>query len=249
MAMSRSSISTAVVLGVILLTIAAVLGPTAGLTQTETATIDTVTVTAAGTVEGRPDLATISFGIRARAATAEAAMDELARRQNAVIDNIRAVGLAQDEVTTGNIGLQEACHYDRDLDRQVCSGFVARTSVHAETSDFDLVGQIIDAGVEGGATSVEDVNFERTEENQAIQDALAQAMDLARTKAEVLATRAGRQLGRAMVIEEGGSRRPVFATAETFGRVAGGGVAASAFVINPPDRITRVRIVVTFALN
>lgn len=247
--MSRNSISMAAVLGVVVLTMAAVLAPTAGLTQTDTATVDTVTVTAAGKVEGRPDLASISFGIRTRNATAEGAMDELADRQNRVIDNIRALGLAQDEVTTGNIGLQEACRYDRDLDRVVCSGFVARTSVHAETTDFDLVGRIIDAGVEGGATSVEDVNFERTEENQAIQDALAQAMDLARTKAEVLATRAGRQLGRAMVIEEGGSRRPVFDTAETFGRAAASGEAASAFVINPPDKITRVRIVVTFALN
>lgn len=247
--MSRSSISMAVVLGVVVLTMAAVLAPTAGLTQTDTATIDTVTVTAAGKVEGRPDLASISFGIRARAATAEGAMDELARRQNAVIDNIRALGLPQDDVTTGNIGLSEDCHYDRDVDRVVCSGFVARTSVRAETTDFDEVGAIIDAGVEGGATSVNDVDFEKTEENQAIQDALAQAMALATTKAEVLATGANRQLGRVLVIEEGGSRRPVFSTEQAFGSIAGGGTAARNLVINPADQITRVRIVVTFALN
>ncbi|MDQ3963192.1 MAG: SIMPL domain-containing protein [Actinomycetota bacterium] len=247
--MSRSSISMAVVLGVVVLAIAAVLAPTAGLTQTDTATIDTVTVTAAGKVEGRPDLATIHFGIRARHATASGAMDELARRQNAVIDNIRALGLAQDEVTTGNIGLEEACRYDRDLDRVVCSGFVARTSVRAETTDFDLVGRIIDAGVEGGATSVNNVAFEKTEENQAIQDALAQAMDLATTKAEVLATGAGRELGRVLVIEEGGSRRPTFSTRDAaFGTAASGGAIAN-LVINPADRITKVRIVVTFALN
>jgi uncharacterized protein YggE len=247
--MSRRSISAAAVVGILAVILAAVLVPTAGFGQTDsTTTLDTVTVTAAGTVEGRPDLATITFGIRTRAAMAEATMDELAARQNAVIDNIRALGLPPEDVTTGNIGLQEACRYDRDLDRTVCSGFVARTSVRAETSDFDLVGPIIDAGVEGGATSVGGVNFERTEENEAIQEALAEAMDLARTKAEVLATRAGRQLGRAMVIEEGGSRRPVFETDEVFARASGGGTTA-ALVINPADRITRVRIVVTFALN
>ncbi|HEV3472645.1 MAG TPA: SIMPL domain-containing protein [Actinomycetota bacterium] len=246
--MSGRSGSAIGVLVIVALIATAVLVPTAGFGQTDTATLDTVTVTAAGTVEGRPDLATITFGIRTRAATAEATMEELAARQNAVIDNIRALGLPPEDVTTGNIGLQEACRYDRDLERTVCSGFVARTSVRAETSDFDLVGPIIDAGVEGGATSVGGVNFERTEENEAIQEALAEAMDLARTKAEVLATRAGRQLGRAMVIEEGGSRRPVFDTDEVFARASGGGTAA-AFVINPADRITRVRIVVTFALN
>lgn len=246
--MSGRTVSLAAVVGVIVLTLAAILAPTAGLTQTDTTPQDTVTVTAAGKVEGRPDLAAVSFGIRGKAATAKGAMDELSARQNEVIDALRATGLTEEQVTTGNISLGPACHYDRSLRRTVCQGFVARTSVRAETDDLDAVGEIIDAGVAAGANSVNDVSFERTSDSEAIKEALAQAMDLALAKAEVLATRAGRQLGRALVIEEGGAERPVFSAAG-MDFANGRGVAAGGIVINPADKITKVRIVVTFALS
>ena len=231
-----------------MLTLAAILVPTAGITQTDATPQDTVTVAAAGNVEGRPDLASVSFGIRGRADTAKGAMDELSALQNSVIDALRATGLTNQQVTTGNLSLGPACHYDGNLDRTVCQGFVGRTSVRAETDDLNSVGAIIDAGVVGGATSVNDVSFERTSEDDAIEEALAQAMELATAKAQVLATGAGRQLGRAIVIEEGGTRRPVFSTSDaTFGVAASSGTSSISF--NPPDKITKVKIVVTFALN
>jgi uncharacterized protein YggE len=234
---------------VAVLTLVAILAPTSGLTQTDATPQDTVTVTAAGRVEGRPDLAAISFGIRGRAATASAAMNELSAEQNAVIDALRTrAGLPEEQVTTGNVALGRACHYDGNLRRTVCEGFVARTSVRAETDDLDVVGDIIDIGVDAGASSINDVSFERTSEDDAIRQALAQAMALAKSKAETLATGAGRQLGRALVIEEGGSQRPVFSTANAvYGSVAAAPNAR--LVINPADQITKVRIIVTFALN
>jgi len=246
--MARHRVSIAVAVALMALVAAAILAPSPGLGQTGEAAIDTVTVTAAGKVEGRPDLASVSFGIRQKDATASGTMDALSARQTAVIDALRATGLSQEQITTGNISLDEACHYDRSLRRTVCEGFVARTSVRAETTDFDAVGGIIDAGVDAGATSVNDVSFERTEDNEAIKEALDEAMGLAIAKAEVLATSSGRTLGRAMIIEEGGAQRPVFSTSDALGAPAARGSAAG-FVINPPDQITKVRIVVTFALN
>lgn len=247
--MGRRPVSIAVLAAVGALLAAAVLAPTASLGQTTETIQDTVTVTAAGKVEGRPDLASVSFGIRSKEATAQAAMEELARRQNSVIDALRATGLAEDEVTTGNISLGAACHYDGQLRRTVCEGFAGRTSVRAETTDLDAIGEVIDAGVSGGATSVNDVSFERTEDSEAIKEALAQAMDLATAKAQVLATESGRTLGRAIVIEEGGAQRPTFSSGDAaFGAVAGGTFARN-LVINPADEITKVRIVVTFALS
>lgn len=246
--MSRRRGSVAVLVALAALLAVAVLAPTAGLSQTTEATPDSVTVTAAGKVEGRPDLAVVSFGVKARGTTAEATMNELSARQNGVIDALRATGLAEDEITTGNISLNESCRYDRELRRTVCEGFVAHTSVRAETRDLEAIGEVIDAGVAGGASSVNNVSFDRTEENEAIKEALAQAMDLAIAKAQVLATRAGRTLGRAIVIEEGGAQRPVLRSFDVAASTSGTS-AARGLVINPPDQLTKVRIVVTFALN
>lgn len=127
--------------------IVALVVPGTGSAQTETTTRDTVTVTAVGTVEGRPDLAAVNFGIRAVAATGSAAIDELARRQEAVIGALEdGLGLPDEDVRTGNISVRRNCRYNRSLERNVCEGYQARTSVRAETRSLDQVGDIIDAG-------------------------------------------------------------------------------------------------------
>ena len=230
------------------LVVAALVLPGIGTAQTTTAERDTVTVTAIGKVEGRPDLAAVHFGIRGVAATAQGAMETLARRQNAVIDALEdGLGLGDEAVRTGNISVRRNCRYDRRLERTVCNGYAARTSVRAETRDLDQVGAIIDAGIAAGASSLNGVNFERTENDQAIQEALAQAMDLARAKAEALATSAGRTLGRVMVIQEGGAQRPIFDGQAAFNAL--GTADVSGITIDPSNDITRVVIVVTYALD
>lgn len=245
MARRRASLATAIVVaGLVLL---AVVAPSISSAQTDTTQQDTVTVTAVGRVEGRPDLASVSFGVRGIDPSAEQAMDLLASRQSALIDALHGLGLTEDEVTTGNISLRRNCRFDRTLERTVCRGYLARTSVRAETTDLDQVGKIIDTGVRAGAGSLHGVSFERTEDDAAIAEALAQAVDLATAKARALADRAGRELGRVMVIEEGGARRPVFAEARALGGAASG--FASDIVVNPPAEVTKVVIVVTFALN
>ena len=239
-----------VVAVVVALVAGAMIVPGTSSAQTETTTQDTVTVSAVGTVEGRPDLAAVNFGIRAVASTGSGAIDELARRQDAVIDALeQGLGLADDDVRTGNISVRRNCRYDRELERTVCNGYQARTSVRSETRSLDQVGAIIDAGIEAGASSLEGVSFERTENDEAIRDALTQAMELARAKGQALAAAEERNLGRVMVIEEGGAQRPIFGNA-SFDRVASGSGEAAGYVdIDPRDDITRVVIAVTYALD
>lgn len=244
MARRRLSLATAAVAAG--LVGAALMRPAIGTAQT-TGERDTVTVAAVGKVEGRPDLAVVHLGISATDESAQLAMDELARRQNAVIDALEnGVGLADDQVRTGNITLRRNCRYDRSLERTVCRGYAARTSVTAETTDLDQVGTIIDAALRAGARALNGVSFERTEDDAALREALAQAMELARAKADTLARSAGRTLGRVMVIEEGGARRPVFAAADAAFGTAG---STPELDIDPSDSVTRVVIAVTFALD
>lgn len=224
----------------------AVVVPGVSSAQTQTTTQDTVTVTAVGKVEGRPDLASVTFGVRGKADTAQGAMDLLAQRQSSLITALEGMGLPDDAVTTGNLSLRENCRYNRTLERTVCEGYLARTTVRAETTDLDLVGDIVDTGVKAGASSINNVSFERTEEDAAVDEALRQAVGIADAKARALAEAAGRQLGRVMVIEEGGASRPSFGAADAaFGRTA----ALGGFSFDPPDEVTRVTIVVTYALN
>lgn len=72
-------------------------------------------------------------------------------------------------------------------------------------------------------------------------------MGLARSKGEALAAAEQRTLGRVMVIEEGGAQRPIFSNGSF--DVAAGASSASGIQIDPRDDITRVVIVVTYALD
>jgi uncharacterized protein YggE len=174
-------------------------------------------------------------------------MDELARRQNAVINALEnGLGLADEQVRTGDVTLRRNCRYDRNTRRQVCSGYRAATTITAETNDLDQVGAIIDAALRAGANALNGVSFERTQDDEALKEALAQATELARSKAETLASSSGRDLGRVMVIEEGGAQRPIFSG--DFGD-AGRASLAGEVSFDPPDEITRVILVVTYALN
>lgn len=243
--MSRRLVLTATAAAMAALLALAVLTPLPGLGQTET-TAETVTVTAAGEVEGEPDLATVSFGIREQAPEAEEAMDRLAAATDQVFDALIGIGIPERDIETTDVSL--FADYDRVDGSRVFVGYVASTAIRVETRNLDEIGTIIDTGVRAGADSVRGISFERTNQNEAIQEALRKAMDLARIKAETLATRAGRQLGRALVITEGGARPP---QPQSFG-IAGGAAAdvvARNIRISPPDQITRVRIVVTFALQ
>lgn len=243
----RSRLTLGIVVAVAALAIAAVVMPLPGRTQTEsTAYPETVTVTAAGKVEGRPDLATVSFGIREEAQSADEAMDRLAVSTDRVFDALLGAGLSEDQVTTQDVELYK--DYDYVDDRRVFVAYVAATGIRAETRNLDEIGKIIDVGVEAGANSVRGINFERTNQNEALQEALRQAMNLATMKAQELATTAGRQLGRALVIEEGGARAPSppQPLARSISADAGG---VAAIRISPPSQTTLVRIVVTFALS
>lgn len=241
----RAAITASVLIAGLVLV--ALLAPGISSAQTEATAQDTVSVTAVGKVEGRPDLASISFGVNGKAETAQGALDQLAQRQRSLIAALENLALAEDAVTTGNLSLRENCRYNRTLERVVCNGYVARTTVRAETTDLDQVGEIVDTGVQAGAGSVNNVSFERTEDDAAVDEALRQAVAIAQAKARALAEAAGRQLGRVLVIEEGGAQRPNFGE-ETFARNLSAD-AAGGISFQPPDEVTRVSIVVTYALN
>ncbi len=219
-----------------------VFGPTFGATQTDDLQ-ETVTVSATNVIEVPPELAEVTLSIRVAGATAEAVGDELAARTNRVVDAMKDAGFTENQLSVGNVSIRQR----RDRDGNVI-GFVGRTAVSVETEDLDALGSIIDIGLGAGATGVRGVKFDVKDNSDAIKEALRRAMNFATEKARVLAETAGRQLGRALVIREGGTSepRPQVFDAAVAGRVGGG---TRAFPFIPPDLTVRARIEATFALQ
>src|SRR6266545_3694113 len=81
-----------------------------------------------------------------------------------------------------------------------------QTTIH----DLSSVGSVIDAAVNAGADSVNDISFQLSNPNTIRTDALSQAVTGARSKAEALARAAGAEVVRVVTIDEQNFRPPVY---------------------------------------
>jgi uncharacterized protein len=185
--------------GLLLVTaaLAGVLRPDGAGAADPTTPTDTVTVTGTGSVEAVPDRAEVSAGVESRAATARAALSANGAAMQKVLAALEASG--GKDVTTQAVSLSTAV----DQNGQP-SGFVASNVVSAETTLADA-GALVDAAVAAGANTVYGPSLSRSDADALYRQALAKAVADAAERASVLATAAGRSLGRVTAIAEAGS--------------------------------------------
>jgi uncharacterized protein len=238
-------------------------GPTIASAQQQQPTqTDTVTVAASREVDIEPDLGSVALGVVAHAKEAQTAADKLTNRARRVIQAIKSLGFTDDEIDTFDVQLDRTClsqcrdpnPEDKKVPRPVL-GYRGSAGVRVETERLDALGRIIDAGVQAGATRVRGVSFDVKDRAEAVKEALRQAMLFATDKARILAETGGRQLGRALVIEEGRTQAPErfdatqeFRTASAAGTAGGSGGGTNPFPIEPPTLSASARVTVTFEL-
>lgn len=173
-----------------------VAGPTAAQeTPRPSATPAEVVVTGRGEVRLPPDRGALELSVETRARTAAEAGAENARRQRAVLDTLRRLGLASDDISTVGYGISPDWRSESGdrPPRQV--GYVARNGVRVELRDLDRLGSIIDAALAAGANGVGAVHFRSSREGEAQLAALDSAVTQARARAAVMARAAGGTLG------------------------------------------------------
>ena len=162
-----------------------------------------------------PDRALIDIGVQTRAATAEQAAAENARRVQAVLAALRALGIAAEQLTTVNYSVYPEMRYDeRQGDREPrIVGYNVVNSVRAELRRQELVGPAIDAALKAGANVIHSLSFFSSDPAPARREALQRAVEKARGDAEALARAAGGRLGRLLELatsEGGGAPQPMF---------------------------------------
>lgn len=160
-----------------------------------------ISVTGQGEVRVVPDRATLVLGVQSRARTASAASADNASRQRAIIDTLRAMGLASEQITTANYSVHPETRYDTASRRTVVSGYVVNNSVRVELRSVDQVGKVIDAALAKGANQISSLDFYQSNPDSTRRIGLAQALTRARADAEVIARAAGGTLGRLLEVQ------------------------------------------------
>ena len=232
--MKRALLLALALLGIVAL--AGTVGlPGRAVAQQQPATAsDTLTVSGTGTVSAVPDEAQLSFGVETRRPTAQAAVAANGEAMRKVISALKKAGAR--DVTTQWVSV-----YPYTANDGTVQGYVASNTVSAK-SDVADAAVLIDAAAEAGANQVSGPGFTSTGAEALYRRALAQAVDQARARAEVLAKAADRSLGSITAIVEGGAQ-PV----PMYDRAAA--PAAASTPIEPGQQETTATVSVTFSLR
>jgi len=160
----------------------------------------TIVTTGEATVQRAPDVAYIGIAVETRAAAPRLAQQQNADAMTAVLKRLGDSGIARDALKT--TGLRVEQEFDYPNGRRTPRGFVARNAVEARIDDVAKAGEIADAAVQGGATSLTGIRFELKDRAAAEREALRLAVADARARAEAAAAGVGRSVGQVMKIEE-----------------------------------------------
>jgi uncharacterized protein YggE len=203
-----------------------------------------VSVTGAGTVSARPDVAEVATGVITQAPTAGKALAQNSAVMEKVLKAVSALGIADKDVQTSSInvvpqrrqGKQES--YPPDI-----TGYEVSNQLRVKVRDLAMLGRLLDELVTQGANNLGGIHFSVAEPAPLLDQARAKAVADARRKAEVYATTAGVKLGRVLSIREATAVVP---RPEAFQMRA---MAASAVPVAPGEQEFQASVDITYAIE
>lgn len=158
-------------------------------------------------VKAVPDRAFISLATTGKANQPAVAQRQASDAMNAVQQKLRESGLPSDAVRTTRLDLQ--AQYDYQNGKRVPRGYEATNAVEIRVDQLDRLGQMLDAVVASGVTSIDGIRFDLKDRESLEREALKRAVADARARAEAAASGAGLTIDSVIRIEDlGGLREP-----------------------------------------
>jgi len=167
----------------------------------------TIVVSGTGRVAVQPDVADLRLGVTVAKPTVEAARGEAAATMDAILRAVDGAGVARADVRTAMLSVQPRYDY-RDGRAAVLTGYEIANVVEVSVRDLSALGDVIDATLTAGATSMDALSFRLADPRPAEREARRQAMAEARSRADVLAEAAGVTVQGVSDIVEGQPVRP-----------------------------------------
>ncbi len=175
-----------------------------------------VNVRGSGSVFGEPDVAVLTLGVEAEAASVGEARTQAATAMDAMLSTLKDGGVEDDDIQTTRFSVQP--RFDFIDGRQILRGFVVSNVVTAKIRTIDDTGDLIDAAVDAGGdlARVQNLRFTIDDPSALEDEARRLAMQEAKRKAETLADAAGVELGAPRSISESGGAVPIAFGAAAF---------------------------------
>ncbi|PYS50237.1 MAG: hypothetical protein DMG13_21570, partial [Acidobacteria bacterium] len=150
--------------------------------------------------------ATVRLGVVRQASAAQPAQDQANAVSQQILNAIGKAGVPAQQIQTSRLVLSPVYAprgpEARDAPRIV--GYSASNVVTVRLEDLSLIGPVIDAGLKAGANQLEGVQFGLRNDLPSREQALRQAVNEARSKAQIMADALGVKLIDVLEVLEGG---------------------------------------------
>ncbi len=158
-------------------------------------------------VDSAPDTATFGTGVETRAKTATEALRQNSVQARAVMNRLKALGIAEKDIQTTGINLRADYDYDQESRQNRFVGYVVSNQVSATVNDISKLGEILDAIVSSGATNLNGPSFSISDDSKLKDLARERALASAKTRAMSYARAEGYSGVRVLSISEGMSHQ------------------------------------------
>lgn len=172
------------------------------LTVTQKSASGELAVVGVGKVDIVPDTASVDLGIVvADAKTIDEAQNQINKVNNAIVDNLKQLGIDKGDIKTSNYSITPNYDYSRG-GSGVITGYNGNTTVTVKVKDTTKLPRVIEAGTKGGANQVMGTNYTVDKPENYQEQARQKAIDNAKEQAQKLASQLGIRLGKVVNIVE-----------------------------------------------
>jgi uncharacterized protein len=163
----------------------------------------TLTVTGTAEVSVQPDICYISFGVETfHKKSAREAYRTNSELMSAVSEAVKATGITPKDMQTSSFSVTPQYRYEDTNRRRLFDGYRVYQSLDVNLRELDKASAVLDAGMNAGATQVNNVTFAVENPKKYTADARVEAVKAAQAKAQTMADLADVRLGKPITISE-----------------------------------------------
>lgn len=200
----------------------------------------TITVVGHGKIEASPDVVYLNFAssyIDQSSAAAHSAVEE---KLSDFVHRLKSLGVEEKDIIAGSISMNPRYDFEEYQNRRVriFKGYEVTRPLTVKTSDFSKIGEVADMAVSAGITDIRTFDYSITDPSEYLKTARLNAIEDAKSQAELLAKGFNVHLGEACSLSFGTRSMPRPVAAEMMNDAVAFNGSKSASVKYNPDNLS-----------
>lgn len=168
--------------------------------STENDLRNSISISATGEIKLMPDVAYATVGVLSKNEKLNTAQDDNRTKMDAIYKALNDKGITKENIRTASYSVNPT--YDYTSGTAKITGYEVSNTVEVTINNIESVGEILDVCSTAGANTAYPIRFDLKDKTAAYNDALKQAVEKARAKADIAAKASNVTISSVMKIEE-----------------------------------------------